>query len=104
MLRNADIIVTARDGKKLVGVSRAVTDFAYCCYLSDLAVDVAFQHKGIGKRLVDETHLHAGKDKTTLVLLAEPRQWTTIPRSACSVTIAAGSFGQSSRAYWVCSY
>lgn len=72
MLRNADLIVTARDGGRLVGVSRAITDFAYCCYLSDLAVDVAYQHKGIGKQLVEETHLHAGKDKTSLILLAAP--------------------------------
>src|SRR5580765_2507840 len=34
MLRRADIIVTARDGSRLVGISRAITDFAYCCYLS----------------------------------------------------------------------
>jgi len=74
MLRNADIIVTARDGKKLVGVSRAVSDFAYCCYLSDLAVDVAFQHKGIGKRLVDETHLHAGKSQQRSSCWPRPQQ------------------------------
>ena len=43
MLRNADVIVTARAGKLLVGVSRAITDFSYCTYLSDLAVDVEFQ-------------------------------------------------------------
>jgi ribosomal protein S18 acetylase RimI-like enzyme len=52
MLRHADLIVTARDGERLVGISRAVTDFSYCCYLSDLAVDVAYQRQGIGKRLM----------------------------------------------------
>lgn len=72
MLREADLIVTARDGVRLVGVSRAVTDFAYCCYLSDLAVDVAYQRQGIGKRLVAETHRLAGVDETTLVLTAAP--------------------------------
>lgn len=71
MLRNADVIATARDGTRLVGVSRAITDFAYSCYLSDLAVDVAYQHRGIGKRLIEETHRAAG-DGTTLVLLAAP--------------------------------
>jgi len=44
MLRHADIVVTPRDGERLVGVSRAITDCAYCCYLSDLAVGVAYQH------------------------------------------------------------
>ena len=41
MLANADLTVTAWDGDLLVGVARSVTDFTYCCYLSDLAVDVA---------------------------------------------------------------
>src|ERR1700761_5903419 len=59
MLRHADIIITARDGAKLVGISRAITDFSYCCYLSDLAVDAAYQHQGIGKRLIEETRARA---------------------------------------------
>lgn len=71
MLRNADLIVTARDGKSLVGVSRAITDFSYCCYLSDLAVDVRYQRQGIGKKLIQETHRAAG-ERTTLILLAAP--------------------------------
>jgi predicted N-acetyltransferase YhbS len=79
MLRHADVIVTARDGGRLVGVSRAVTDFAYCCYLSDLAVDVAYQRQGIGKRLIQETHRAAG-DETTLVLVAAPAAEGYYPR------------------------
>ena len=39
MLEHADVIVTARAGALLVGVSRAITDFHYCTYLSELAVD-----------------------------------------------------------------
>ena len=39
MLANADIIVTARSGGLLVGISRAITDYSFCTYLSDLAVD-----------------------------------------------------------------
>ena len=49
MLHHADVIVTARSGKLLVGVSRAITDFSFCTYLSDLAVDVEFQKLGIGR-------------------------------------------------------
>lgn len=71
MLRQADVIVTARDGSRLVGISRAITDFSYCCYLSDLAVDVAYQRQGIGKRLIAETHATAG-ELTSLVLVAAP--------------------------------
>ena len=79
MLRQADIVLTARDGRRLVGVSRAITDFAYCCYLSDLAVDVAYQHRGIGKRLIDETHARAG-ECTTLILIAAPAAETYYPK------------------------
>lgn len=71
MLRHADLIVTARAGGVLVGISRAVTDFSYCCYLSDLAVDAAYQRQGIGKRLIEETHRAAGEG-TTLILVAAP--------------------------------
>jgi len=79
MLRQADVIVTAREGKKLVGISRAITDFAYCCYLSDLAVDVAYQHKGIGKRLIEETRTNAG-ECTTLVLVSAPAAESYYPK------------------------
>ena len=56
MLKNADVIVTARHDGLLVGVSRAVTDFAYCTYLSDLAVDEAHHRRGIGRELIRRTH------------------------------------------------
>lgn len=79
MLRNASIIVTAREGDRLVGASRAITDFAYCCYLSDLAVDAEFQRQGIGARLIAETHSAAG-DGTTLILLAAPAAEAYYPR------------------------
>ena len=71
MLRQANIVVTARNSGRLVGVARAITDFSYCCYLSDLAVDVAYQRQGIGRRLIDETRMTAG-DRATLILLSAP--------------------------------
>jgi GNAT superfamily N-acetyltransferase len=71
MLKRADIILTARIDAQLVGVSRALTDFSYCTYLSDLAVDRAHQGKGIGRELVRRTHEIAGLH-TTLILLAAP--------------------------------
>ena len=79
MLRKADIIVTARDGGKLIGISRAITDFSYCCYLSDLAVDSAYQRQGIGKRLIEETGRAAG-ERSMLLLLAAPAAETYYPR------------------------
>lgn len=79
MLRQADIIVTARDGTRLIGVSRAITDFAYCCYLSDLAVDVAYQRQGIGRRLIEETRSRAGTG-AALVLVAAPAAEAYYPK------------------------
>lgn len=71
MLDNANLLVTARAAGKLVGVSRSVTDFHYCCYLSDLAVDEAFQRQGIGKELIRLTQAQLGK-RCTLILLSAP--------------------------------
>lgn len=72
MLRHADVLATARNDEGcLVGVARSITDFHYCTYLSDLAVDEACQRQGIGKRLIEFSHVSAGKG-TTLILLAAP--------------------------------
>jgi hypothetical protein len=49
MLSAADLILTARlerPGSPLVGVARGVTDFVWCCYLSELAVSA----QGLGRR------------------------------------------------------
>lgn len=72
MLKNAGVILTARtsDGL-LIGVSRAITDFHYCTYLSDLAVDKSFQGQGIGRILIERTHEAAGR-QTMLLLLSAP--------------------------------
>jgi predicted N-acetyltransferase YhbS len=72
MLQHGNVLVTAWDGELLVGVSRALTDFSFCCYLSDLAVDKKYQHSGIGKELIRLTHEKSGVDQTMLLLLAAP--------------------------------
>lgn len=79
MLDHGNVIITAWLDERLVGVSRAVTDFSFCCYLSDLAVDQAFQHQGIGKELVRLTHAAAGME-TMLILLAAPAAIHYYPR------------------------
>ncbi|MDP3292817.1 MAG: GNAT family N-acetyltransferase [Sulfuricurvum sp.] len=71
MIKNADIIITAVLDEKIVGVARAVTDFGYCCYLSDLAVDASFQHQGIGKKLIQKVREQLGA-KCKLILLSAP--------------------------------
>jgi GNAT superfamily N-acetyltransferase len=79
MLEYGNIQVTAWSRSLLVGVSRALTDFSFCCYLSDLAVDLAFQRKGIGKKLIEQTHTLAGEN-TTLILLSAPAAVDYYPR------------------------
>jgi GNAT superfamily N-acetyltransferase len=72
MLAHADIILTARtESGLLVGISRAISDFHYCTYLSDLAVDRVHQRQGIGRELIRRTHEAAGL-KTRLILLSAP--------------------------------
>jgi predicted N-acetyltransferase YhbS len=78
MLANADIVATARVDGRLVGVSRAISDFAYCTYLSDLAVDEAHQGRGIGRELIRRTHEAAGL-RTDLILIAAPKARTYYP-------------------------
>jgi len=71
MLAHANLVVTARDGAgRLVGVARSLTDFAYCCYLSDLCVDEAWQGRGIGCALVAETKRIVGPHSMLLLLSA----------------------------------
>lgn len=72
MLRHADLLCTAWDGDKLVGVARSVTDFEFCCYLSDLAVDEAYQKRGIGKELIALTKSRLGS-KAFIILVAAPK-------------------------------
>jgi ribosomal protein S18 acetylase RimI-like enzyme len=71
MLRHANLLVTARSEGQLVGVARSVTDWHYCCYLSDLAVDVACQRQGIGTELIRQTQSKLGK-RCMLILLSAP--------------------------------
>ena len=71
MVKNANLIITAREHQKLIGVSRSVTDFVYCTYLSDLAVDDEYQKKGIGKELIRLTKKET--PRATLILLSAPK-------------------------------
>ena len=78
MCENANLIITARLDGKLIGVSRSITDFAYCTYLSDLAVDIDYQKKGIGKKLLEETKNQAPQAK--LILLSAPTAVNYYPK------------------------
>jgi GNAT superfamily N-acetyltransferase len=72
MLTNAALLATAWDGEVLVGIARSVTDFAYCCYISDLAVDEEHQRQGIGRQLIEATAQRLGP-QCKIILLAAPK-------------------------------
>ena len=71
MLQHANLVITAWDAGLMVGIARSLTDFAYCTYLSDLAVRLSHQRQGIGKELVRRTREEAGPAK--IILLAAPK-------------------------------
>ena len=72
MLKNANLIISAWRGNRLVGISRSMTDFTYVAYLADLAVDAEYQRQGIGEQLIQETKRHLGRE-CMIVLLAAPK-------------------------------
>ncbi|QNL50939.1 GNAT family N-acetyltransferase [Olivibacter sp. SDN3] len=78
MLEHANLIVTARDEDKLIGIARSLTDFAYCTYLADLAVHEGYQRQGIGKELIKQTKLAAPQAK--LILLSAPKAINYYPK------------------------
>jgi GNAT superfamily N-acetyltransferase len=78
MLELANLVITAWDGSKLVGIARSLSDFAFCTYLSDLAVHLDYQRQGIGKELIRKTHEAGGF--AHLYLFAAPAAVDYYPR------------------------
>lgn len=82
MLANSNLVVTARETSaphRLIGIARSVTDFVYCCYLSDLCVEEAWQGRGVGRALIAETKRILGP-RAMLLLLSAPKPLTYYPR------------------------
>jgi predicted N-acetyltransferase YhbS len=71
-----------RVGKKLPPLSvggRGSSDFSYCCYLSDLAVDKDYQKSGIGKELIGRIRNIIGEE-VALILLSAPNAMDYYPK------------------------
>lgn len=79
MYANSNLVLSAWKGDRLAGVARSLTDFSYCCYLSDLAVGKNHQKSGIGTKLVDLTRVTAGP-QSMLLLLSAPNAMDYYPR------------------------
>ena len=71
MLERANLVVTAWDGERLVGVARSLSDFCYATYLSDIAVRLAYQRRGIGRELMRITQKEGGN--AMVFLFAAPK-------------------------------
>jgi len=79
MLAHANLVIGAYLDDRLVGVARALTDFSYCCYLSDLAVAREWQHCGIGRELLQRVKRRVG-DEAMLLLLSAPAAMGYYPK------------------------
>jgi N-acetylglutamate synthase-like GNAT family acetyltransferase len=78
MFATPSLVISAWQNGRLVGVSRSLTDYSYCCYLSDLAVDKALQGQGVGKELIKRTQAVIG-DEVSLILLSAPGAMSYYP-------------------------
>ena len=79
MFENSNLIVTAWDGDKLVGVCRTITDWVWSSYLADLAVSPDYKKSGIGKKLIDITREKLG-DQSMVLLLSVPTAMEYYPK------------------------
>ena len=91
MLQHANLLVSARDDGRLVGFARALTDFSYCCYISDLAVDRDYQRQGIGKQLLLTIQKKLGEE-VMVCLLSTPEAMSYYPHAR---------FQKAEQAWWI---
>lgn len=83
-----DSAATAAGGP-LIGVARGVTDFSWCCNLSELAVSASAQRLGVGKGLLDEARRQLGP-QVALMLVSVPEAGGFYERAG--MTKIAGAF------------
>jgi GNAT superfamily N-acetyltransferase len=53
MFEGSNVVISAFEGDRLVGLLRGWTDFVYDGYVCDLAIHPAFQKAGVGRRLLE---------------------------------------------------
>lgn len=79
MFQNSDLVITAWENDKLVGICRSITDWVWCCYLSDLAVNPDYKKSGIGRTLIEKTKEMVG-DQSMILLLSVPTAMEYYPK------------------------
>ncbi|MBX7174257.1 MAG: GNAT family N-acetyltransferase [Pyrinomonadaceae bacterium] len=79
MFANSTLVISAWINEELIGISRSITDFVWCCYLADLAVRKDFQKAGVGRKLVELTR-QAVSEKSMVLLLSVPDAMEYYPK------------------------
>ena len=79
MFENSNLVVSAWDENKLVGVCRSITDWVWCSYLADLAVSPDYKKSGIGKKLIALTKEKVG-EQSMILLLSVPTAMDYYPK------------------------
>lgn len=77
MFANSNLVISAWSDGQLVGLARALSDFSYATYLSDLVVMSSFQRQGIGQQLIKE--VQKVSPQANLILLAAPQAMAYYP-------------------------
>ncbi|MGH8821189.1 MAG: GNAT family N-acetyltransferase, partial [Rhodoferax sp.] len=78
MFAESNLVISAWAESELVGVCRALTDYSYCCYLSDLAIAQDFQRHGIGSHLIQQVREAIGEE-VSLILVSNPNAVSYYP-------------------------
>ncbi|CAM5184306.1 GNAT family N-acetyltransferase [Alishewanella longhuensis] len=83
MLKHANLIITARQQGKLVGLARCLTDFSWVVYIADLLVAKTVQRQGIGAQLLMEVQRVTGP-RVQQLLLSAPTALSYYPQQGFS--------------------
>lgn len=70
MIDHTPLVISAWDGETPVGFMRCLTDFEYFCYVSDLLFLPDYQHRGLGKKMMQILKEYLG-ERVTISLRAE---------------------------------
>ena len=73
-LRGADLLLTAWDGKTLVGLCELLTDGGMTAYLNYLLVLPEYQGRGIGKKLTELSLSRLGGFRRIILLAGHGRE------------------------------
>ena len=79
-LEHTALVVSARDGEKAVGMARAITDYGYVVYISDVVVLPEYQGQGIGRELMSRIMAYVdkntapGQEKLTVLVAAQGKE------------------------------